>query len=109
MLTPKHIHQLDTVMAVLYRLPDTRLSEFTPILSYLDKLLSDLPAPSPNIILMGDFNFQDHNLSWICSDDGLLVPQVHGYRQQSDGEGPQVRQQAAKLCYSYKVIHANLC
>ena len=93
-----HIHQLNTVVAVLYRPPDTRIAEFSPILSELDKLLCDLKDPMPNIVLLGDFNFQNQNLSWVRSDDGLLVPLVHGHRLLDEDGGPQVRQQAAKLC-----------
>ena len=75
-----HIHQLNTVVAVTYRPPDTKLAEFTPILSQVDKLLCDLSDPVPNIIFLGDFNFQDQNLSWVRSEDGLLVPLVHSLR-----------------------------
>jgi hypothetical protein len=59
--------------------------------------LSDLPDPTPNIVLMGDFNFQDKHLSWVRSEDGILVPLVHGHRQSAAEEGQQVRQQAARL------------
>ena len=48
--------------------------------------------------MLGDFNFQNQNLSWVRSDDGLLVPLVHGHRLLDEDGGPQVRQQAAKLC-----------
>ena len=51
-----HIHQLNTVVAVLYRPPDTRIAEFLPILSQLDNLIADLPDPTPNIVLLGDFS-----------------------------------------------------
>ena len=51
------IHQIDTVVCVAYRPPDTRLGEFAGLLKCLDEMLSALPSPSPNIILMGDFNF----------------------------------------------------
>ena len=93
-----HIHQLDTVVAVLYRPPDTRIAEFLPILSQLDSVLSDLPDPIPNIVLLGDFNFRDQNLSCVRSDDGLLLPLVHGHRLVSADDTPQVTQQAAELC-----------
>ena len=93
-----HVHQLNTVVAVLYRPPDTRLAEFCPILSKLDSLLSNLQDPCPNIVLMGDLNFQDRNLSWVRSDEGFLVPIVHTFRQCNDDDGPKVRQQAANLC-----------
>ena len=92
------IHQLNTVIAVVYRPPDTRIAEFTPILSQLDTLLCELQDPTPNIVLMGDLNFQDQNLSWRRSDDGLLVPLVHGHRQGGAEDGVQVRKQAEMLC-----------
>ena len=91
-----HIHQLNTVVA--YRPPDTRLAEFTPILATIDNILSELPDPTPNIVMMGDFNFQDKNLSWIRSEDGLLVPLVHDHREVAGDGGVQVRHQASKLC-----------
>ena len=59
-----HIHQLDTVAVVIYRPPDTRLLEFTQVLSKLDTVLSDIGEPTPNIVVMGDLNFQDQHLSW---------------------------------------------
>jgi hypothetical protein len=93
-----YVHQLNTVVAVAYRPPDTKMAEFSPILSKLDTVLSELPEPTPNIVLMGDFNFQDKHLSWIRSDDGVLVPVVHDHRQHAGEDGPQVRQQAARLC-----------
>ena len=49
-------------------------------------------------MLLGDFNFQDQNLSWIRSDAGHLVPRVHGHRLEGREGSPQVRQQAANLC-----------
>ena len=58
------IHSLDTVMIVLYRPPDTRLSEFTPVLAKLDRLLSDLHSPAPTILLLGDFNFPTSVIQW---------------------------------------------
>ena len=51
------VHQLDTVVAVLYRPPDTRFNEFSEELSKLDSVLSELPPPTPTVTLMGDFNF----------------------------------------------------
>ena len=51
------IHQLDTVVTVFYRPPDTRMAEFTEALQKLDKILSDLPTPTPIMAVMGNFNF----------------------------------------------------
>ena len=52
------VHQLSTIVTVVYRPPDTIFREFSPILKKIDSVLLDLPAPSPNITLMGDLNFQ---------------------------------------------------
>ena len=93
-----HVHQIDTVVAVCYRPPNTRLSEFSPILKKLDSVLSDLPEPIPNIVLMGDFNLPDKDLSWVRSEAGDLVPLVHGHRHGDTDEGFHVRHQAALLC-----------
>ena len=41
------VHQLDTVVCVLYRPPDTRLEEFGSLLQCLDNTLSYLPTPTP--------------------------------------------------------------
>ena len=50
-----HVHQLNTVIRVVYRPPDTRLSEFSTILTKLDSILCNLPDPTPNIVLVGDY------------------------------------------------------
>jgi hypothetical protein len=70
------VHQLDTVVCVMYRPPDTRIEEFTEMLQYLDHTLSSLPTPSPTVILMGDMNLPQSCISWRCSEDGLIVPHV---------------------------------
>ena len=75
------IHQLDTVVCVMYRPPDTRLEEFGSVLQCLSNTLSSLPTPAPTVILMGDMNFPRSCISWRFSeDDGLLVPTVAGHR-----------------------------
>ena len=72
------VHQLDTILAVAYRPPDTRLEEFKPMLNKLDDILTDLPSPTPIITLMGDFNLRKETIQWICSDEGLLIPALGG-------------------------------
>ena len=52
------VHQLDTIVAVAYRPPDTRLEEFKQMVKKLDEILSNLPSPTPIINVMGDFNFR---------------------------------------------------
>ena len=103
------IHQLNTVVAVVYRPPDTRFHEFNDILVKLDLCLANLPAPTPTIALLGDFNLPRQCLTWSrCSDgsdgvegpdgDGDLVPVVAGHRDSETLGGKQDRLQAAKLC-----------
>ena len=58
------IHQLDTVVCVAYRPPDTKHSEFSGLLQCLDDTLSKLPTPAPTVILMGDFNFPHSSVVW---------------------------------------------
>ena len=81
----------------MYRPPDTRLSEFTPVLSELDKILSDLPSPEPTIVMMGDMNFPSSVMTW-PRVDGHLVPSVRGHRAELTEDGLQVRLQAQRLC-----------
>ena len=91
------VYQLDTIVVVVYRPPDTCLGEFKPILNKIDKVLQNLPAPSPNITLMGDLNFPSSAVTWQMADGGVL-PRVGGHRVTQQGDGKQVRQQAANLC-----------
>ena len=51
------VYQLNTIVVVVYRPPDTCLSEFKPVLNKIDTVLENLPAPAPNITLMGNLNF----------------------------------------------------
>ena len=90
------VHQLNTVVAVLYRPPDTTMREFEAALAKLDEVLLDLPAPTPTITLMGDLNFPSSVVTW-PREDGALLPRVAGHRQ-VESAGPQVRQQCDKLC-----------
>ena len=91
------IHSLDTILAVIYRPPDTRLSEFSPVLTELERVLADLPSPIPNVVMMGDLNFPSNVMQW-KRVDGLLVPAVHGHRHEGELDGVQARLQAQKLC-----------
>ena len=81
------VHQLDTVVCVLYRPPDTRLEEFSGVLQYLDHTLSSLPTPTPTVILMGDMNLPQSCISWRRSEDGLLVSHVAGHRETETAGG----------------------
>ena len=90
------VHALNTIFCVVYRPPDTTLAEFSPALAELDNLLSDLPAPTPNLVLGGDFNFPKPSLEWHRVDD-VLIPAVGGHHAEGDGDGLRVRLQAEKL------------
>ena len=74
-----HVHQLDTVTCLVYRPPNTRIEEFSDLLQSLDHTLSQLTAPTPIIILMGDFNLPKSCISRTWSDEGTLVPSVAGH------------------------------
>ena len=91
------VYQLDTVICVLYRPPDTRIEEFTGVLQCLDTTLSSLASPTPSVVLMGDMNLPRSCVSWVRSEDGLLVPHVAGHRDTETAGGKQDRLQAQHL------------
>ena len=94
-----HVHQVNTIVAVVYRPPDTKLSEFVPILNRMEEVFKNLPAPSPTVTVVGDFNFPASELTWKTLD-GVLFPRVAGHRTIADHERQAglVRQQAALMC-----------
>ena len=63
------------------------------LLSKLDVILSELPAPTPIITMMGDFNFPKETVKWVRSDEGLLFPDVANHREGEMVEGKQDRLQ----------------
>ena len=91
------IHQLETIVCVAYRPPDTKHSEFTGLLNCLDETLSSLPSPAPTVVLMGDFNFSHRSVVWRRSEEGILVPVVAGHREEETAGGKQDRLQAQHL------------
>jgi hypothetical protein len=91
------INQLDTVVCVAYRPPDTRQSEFGELLKCLETTLSSLPSPTPNIVLMGDFNFPRSVVVWHRSEEGQLVPLVADHGDEALPGGKQDRLQAQQL------------
>ena len=92
------VHSLNTIISVVYRPPDTRHHEFSTMLSELNKILSDQPAPTPTFTMLGDLNFPSKDLQW-QNVDGCLLPVVHNHREGSGpGDGLKVRQQAQLLC-----------
>ena len=107
------VHQLDTVVCIVYRPPDTRLEEFAGVLTCLDSTLSALPTPSPTMIFMGDMNLPKSCITWRRSEEGLMVPLVAGHRDKETAGGKQDRLQAQQLvdlttkhCLLQEVEHA---
>ena len=94
------VHQLNTAVAVVYRPPNTRINQFSELISKLDNVLADLPTPTPTVTLMGDFNFPKHAIAWSRCDgsDSDLVPLVSNHRDGETADGKQDRLQAARLC-----------
>ena len=73
------------------------MAEFTPLLTKLDRLLKELPSPTPTILMMGDLNFPANVMQWPRLD-GILVPSVRGHRGEEAENGLQARLQAQKMC-----------
>ena len=63
----------------------------------LDNILKTLPAPTPNILVMGDFNFPRSTMTWSRSEDGHLVPLVAKHRVVETSGGKRDRLQAQQL------------
>ena len=92
-----HIRHLNHVIVLVYRPPDTRLSELSEMLLAIDNTLADLPSPVPTISLMGELNFPGTVVTWEEPEEGLLVPLVAGHREGETGGGKQERLQAQKV------------
>ena len=91
------IHQLDTVVAVCYRPPNTRFGQFSEMLSLLDSTISALPTPSPNLCWMGDFNFPRNCIEWQTSEDGDLIPSLKGCNPDLEQDDRKLDRQQARL------------
>ena len=83
------IHQLDSIVVVLYRPPDTTASELRGALNCIDDTLSSLSAPLPTIVMCGDFNLGSSAVTWTTTCEGDLVPTIAGHR---DGETSRAKQ-----------------
>ena len=91
------LHLMDVIMAVVYRPPDTRISEFTPVLTEIENCLSKLSTPVPTVLMLGDLNLPSSVMSWIPIE-GQVVPHVLNHRVTEEVNGLQTRLQAKKLC-----------
>ncbi|CAI9731129.1 fission process 1 [Octopus vulgaris] len=56
------IIQLNTVVTIMYRPPNSPTLSFTEPLTKLQQILGNMASPMPDIILLGDFNFP--NIIW---------------------------------------------
>ena len=90
------IHQLNTLVCVAYRPPNSMFSDFTDMTAHIDDVLRESQKPGETVILMGDFNFPRDVIKWKRDEDeGFLYPVVADHR---DGEdGGRVRAQAQRL------------
>ena len=52
-----HIKQINCVIIGIYRPPDCKLESYKYVLDDLEKVLKEIPGPTPDIHFMGDFNF----------------------------------------------------
>ena len=80
-----HIKTRNVVVIVVYRQPDDMKQKirsnshaFRSFLSELDQALKDLPTPSPDILLCGDFNlphaiWSDETCSGATSDERIMI------------------------------------
>ena len=97
------IHQLDSIIVIMYRPPDTTASELRGALTCLDETLSSLSAPLPSVVLCGDLNLGSTAVKWRRSVDGNLVPSIAGHR---DGEtsGAMQASMLLDLCQKFGLI-----
>ena len=97
------IHQLDSIVVVLYRPPDTTASELQGALKCLDETLSSISAPLPAIVLCGDFNLGSNAVTWRTSNDGDLIPIIAGHRE---GETSKAKQATMiiDLCQKFGML-----
>ena len=75
---------------------DTSLRVSQASLVRLDEVLLDMPAPTPTIALMGDFNFPASAVTW-SREDKWMLPRVAAHRQ-VESDSLQHRHHCNKLC-----------
>ena len=92
------IHKLNTIVAVLYRPPDTRLGDLSGALTCLDETLAFLPSPLPSVVLCGGLNLRSEVVTWRREEEeGFLVPDVAEHRATETDGGKQDRLQAREI------------
>ena len=98
------VHSLNMILVVVYRPPDTRISEFSPLLSELENSLNNFSGPKFSVLMVGDFNFPECVMSWVQIDEGM-VPHVHNHYSNEKEDGLQTRLQAKRLCDVFTNCH----
>merc|ERR1712117_103436 len=63
-----HIEKINVINIVIYRPPGAIMSEFSPILEEVEKILVNMKKPNPTVIITGDFNFP--SVEWKWGQDG---------------------------------------
>merc|ERR1712240_340630 len=74
------IENINIINIVIYRPPDTCYNDFANVMKKIEKLLSDMDAPEPTVIVTGDFNFRF--IEWKRNKEGACTwkkkPHQHG-------------------------------
>ena len=91
------IFELNHVCCVVYRPPGTSYSKFKQVFKTIDNTLNKLSAPTPDITVMGDFNFNSKDVTWNLDENGDLEPNIKPWIERQDEEDIQERRQAAEL------------
>ena len=70
-----YIEKLKVHLICVYRPPDTKKEEFTPIIKQIDSYLSKISS-AHNVMILGDFNFPF--LSWYEAEDSVIYRHKSG-------------------------------
>ena len=92
------IENMNLIIMVLYRPPGTSLQKFSEQLKNIEVFLNSVDRPSPNIMLLGDFNFP--HLKWELKDGQANITEVGGATKDEKNQVSLL----LKLCNDY-----NLC
>ena len=69
---------------MVYRPPGTPFTKFREVLDKMNLALNNLPSPTPDITLIGDFNFNSRDVSWEEDDKGDLRASVRPWIERDD-------------------------
>ena len=70
------VENMNLIIIVLYRPPNALLQKFEQQLNKIEEYLKSINRPSPNIMLLGDFNFP--HLQWGSQDGQAKITEVTG-------------------------------